>query len=459
MLGIVRVDNKALRELIVIAIPMVISQGAFAVMIFTDRYFMSLISPTHMAAALGGGVASFFSLSLFIGVLSYANALVAQYYGAGQWSKCTRVVTQCLILILLSVPLLLLINFGVGHLFTAMEHEANQARLEKSYYQVLMWGALITLSKTAIASYFSGIGRTRTVMIADTLGVLVNIPLSYALIFGKFGAPAMGIVGAALGTLISTVFSLLLFGYFYFEPKHRAQFAVMKSFVTDREIVQRQLKLGLPSGLELFLNVAAFNLFLLMFQSYGVVQGASAAIVFNWDILSFVPMTGLNIGVISLTGRFVGAGIMDRVDKIINAAFLLGLTYSSILAVIFVLCRQPLVELLITPGVDYAEIRTLATFMMMGLASYVMADAVILVVGGVLRGAGDTRWLMRASVLLHWLMLSAQFLAIKVLDFGPRTSWGIFVATIIAIAFVYTLRLYGNRWRSPDVLKRVLAER
>ena len=79
-------DRVTLRELLVLAYPMVVSQGAFALMIFTDRYFMSLISPTHMAASLGGGVASYFCMSLFIGVLSYANALVAQYFGAGERS-------------------------------------------------------------------------------------------------------------------------------------------------------------------------------------------------------------------------------------------------------------------------------------------------------------------------------------------------------------------------------------
>ena len=93
---------------------MVVSQGAFAVMIFTDRYFMSLISPTHMAASLGGGVASFFCMSLFIGILSYANALVAQYYGKKELEKCTRVVTQGLVLCLGFVPTLLVIGYFVG---------------------------------------------------------------------------------------------------------------------------------------------------------------------------------------------------------------------------------------------------------------------------------------------------------------------------------------------------------
>ena len=96
--------------------------------------------------------------------------------------------------------------------------------------------------------------------------------------------------------------------------------------------------------------------------------------------------------------------------------------------------------------------------MMIGLSSYVMADAVILVSGGVLRGAGDTRWLMVASVSLHWAMLVAQFFIIRVFGFSPEVSWIAFCVLVLAIALVYALRLKGGRWRDPEVLERVMAE-
>ena len=93
-----------LSELFRIAMPMVVSQGTFAIMIFTDRYFMSQIDPTHMAAALGGGVATFFSFCFFSGLFSYANALAAQYLGAGEKHKCAKVVTQGWIMTVLCIP-------------------------------------------------------------------------------------------------------------------------------------------------------------------------------------------------------------------------------------------------------------------------------------------------------------------------------------------------------------------
>lgn len=451
-------NKDTMLELMRIAIPMIVSQGTFAVMIFTDRYFMSQIDPMHMAAALGGGVAAFFSFCFFAGLFSYANALAAQYLGAGEIEKCPKVVTQGFIMVILSVPILIVITLLVAGIFEGMGHDSVQVELERSYYQILMLGVVVTLAKICISSYFAGIAKTKLVMICDICGLILNVPLSYVMVFGKFGFPELGIVGAAVSTIIAILFTLLLFVFCYFRKEHREKFKVMDSFKFDSGILKRFVRLGFPSGLELFLNVAAFNLFLLMFQGYGIVEGASAAIVFNWDILSFVPMMGLNIGLVSMIGRFVGAQDMERANEAILAGFLLGLSYSAVLAFIYITFRFALVEVFAPPQGDFSEIAELAGFMMVGLSSYAMADAVIQVCGGVLRGAGDTRWIMYTSVTLHWLMLVAQYLIIRVFEWGPKASWLAFVVMILAIAIVFAARLYGGRWRDEEALRLVMTE-
>ena len=450
--------KDTLIELARIALPMVVSQGTFAVMIFTDRYFMSQIDSVHMAAALGGGVAAFFSFCFFTGLLSYANALTAQYMGADELGKCSKVVTQGIVITIMCSPALVLITYLVSGIFENVGHDSAQVELEKTYYTILMLGVVVTLTKTCLSSYFAGIGRTRVVMICDVCGLIFNIPLCYVMVFGKLGLPELGILGAGISTIIASFFACLLFFLFYFEREHRVKYFVMNSFHIDWGVLRRFWRLGFPSGLELFLNVAAFNLFLLMFQGYGVVEGASAAIVFNWDLLSFVPMIGLNIGVISLIGRFVGANDMARTDEVMSAAFFLGIFYSAILAILYISFRFPLVEIFSPPEGDFSEIRSLSAFMMIGLSSYVMADAIIIISGGVLRGAGDTRWLMYTSVGLHWAMLIAQYYVILVWQFGPQVSWLTFCAMIFAIAIVYVWRLQSGVWRDPERLKLVMNE-
>ncbi len=437
---------------------MVISQGAFALMIFTDRYFLAQLGPVYMAAALGGGVAWYFSISLLNGILAYATALVAQYLGANELHKCSRVITQGIIMAIASTPLLILFGFAMRNIFAGMGHAPDQVELEKTYYTILMFTSVTILIKVCLSTFFSGIGRTRVVMVCDVLGILLNIPLSWCLIFGKAGLPALGIAGAAYGTVISTVFTILIYLLFYLAKENRELFKINSSFVFDRGISGRYLRLGFPSGLEMFLNVAAFNLFLLMFQSYGIAEAASATIVFNWDILSFVPLLGLNIAVMSMIGRFVGAGDMHRANEVTTAGYILGLGYSLFLALNFLVFRDVLVELFIFYEESAAEIRSLARYMMVGLSCYVLCEGMLQVATGVLRGAGDTRWVMWASTSLHWAMLVIQFFIIKVFAFGPRVSWIAFVIMILGLMSVFIYRLASNRWRDPDKLEAVMAE-
>jgi MATE family multidrug resistance protein len=356
------------------------------------------------------------------------------------------------------IPLLLLAGLYGGEAFSYLGHDPAQVPLERIYFQILMLSSFFSLVKACLASYFAGIGRTRVVMISDVLSVMLNIPLSWALIFGKFGLPALGIAGAALGTVIATIFGTGLFFMFYLSRGHRRQFEVEKSFHFDPGIMRRYLRLGVPAGLESFMNMATFNLFLLLFQAYGVVQGAAIAIVFNWDMLSFVPMIGLNISVMSLIGRFVGMRDMGRANQVISSGFILALGYAGTLVVLFLVFRVSLVEVFRTPGTEFDAIAELATSMMFGLCTYMLADATIMIAGGTLRGAGDTRWVMVTSISLHWLMVVAQYFVIVVYRLDALVSWWVFVAMILGIALAYLWRLLGGRWRQPERLDRVMQE-
>lgn len=452
-------DKRTFSELLALALPMVVSQGAWAVMVFTDRYFLAKVGSAHIAAALGGGVTFFVSLALFTGVLAYGNALVAQYYGAGRYDRCPQVVTQGVIIALLAMPLVAVVAYFMIDLFAAMGHEPRQVVLEQRYFQVLMAGSFFHLVKVCLASYFAGISRAKVVMIADLAGIVVNIPLTYVLIFGVAGFPQLGITGAALGTVAATVFSLFVYLLFYFHRAHRHRFKVMQSFAWRGTVAKRYIRLGLPSGVETLIGAGTFNVFLLMFQSYGVAEGAAIAIVFNWDMLSYVPLIGLSIAMMTLTGQFVGRGDMSRANQLIRSGFLIALLYSGVLAISFLVFRVELVNVFATPDEEFSKILALGAPMMVGMASYLVADAIILICSGVLRGAGDTRWLMIASISLHVFMVIVQYYVIMIYKASPLTSWWCFVGLIVSLAITYLWRLLGSRWRDPERLSAVMAER
>jgi MATE family multidrug resistance protein len=175
-------------------------------------------------------------------------------------------------------------------------------------------------------------------------------------------------------------------------------------------------------------------------------------------MLSFIPLVGMNISVMSLIGRFVGMGDMGRANQVISSGFILSLAYAGVLVVVFLVFRMDLVNVFRTPGTEFDAIAELAGQMMIGLCTYMLADALIMVAGGTLRGAGDTRWVMVTSITLHWLMVVAQYYAVVELKLEPLVSWWILVGMILSLALAYMWRLLGGRWRQPDRLAAVMRE-
>ena len=176
-------------------------------------------------------------------------------------------------------------------------------------------------------------------------------------------------------------------------------------------------------------------------------------------IVNTASMAGLVIGVMSLIGRLVGAGDKQRANQVISSGLILALGYSGVLAVLFLVFRFELIEVFATGDAVFAEIRELAGLMMFGLVTYMLADAVILIAGGTLRGAGDTRWVMLVSTGLHLLMLVAQVLVIRIWQMEALVAWWVFVVMLLCIAACYLARLLSGRWREPERLARVMEER
>jgi MATE family multidrug resistance protein len=147
-------SRKTLSELFRLALPMVVSQGALALMFFADRFFLSRISPVHIAASLGGGVSFWVCICFFNGIAAYGNALVAQYYGRKEMGNCSRVVSQGVVLCVLAQPLLWLLAWPMLALFERMGHAPEQVALEQPYFLTFIAGGLIFLIKTVLGSYF-----------------------------------------------------------------------------------------------------------------------------------------------------------------------------------------------------------------------------------------------------------------------------------------------------------------
>lgn len=451
-----KVERPTLKGLSRIALPMIVSHASETVMMFVDRLFLSWIGTVHIAAAMSGGLSAFVFSSLFAGTVGYTNAVVAQYFGAGRHDRCVETAAQGVILSVLFAPLLFLLIPLVRMTFVWAGHSALQIELEFSYFRILMFGAAITLLRQTFVGFFLGIGRTGIVMLANVLGMIVNIPLNYILIFGAFGFPALGMEGAALGTIGGsvTILAILLVAYFR-HPFVRA-LSSLDAWRFRPDLIRRLIRFGMPAGIEIFLNVFAFNTFIQLFHSMGEEVAAAVTITFNYDMVAFIPMLGLGVAVTAMVGQQMGAGRPEDAARAASLALRVGYSYAAAMMLLFVFGAPALVRVFTagspTLAGDGGSLSALAETMIRLAAIYTLADITQLIFAGALRGAGDTKAVMYLSVAIHWLMGISAVLLIRVLRLEPLVVWMVFIGFVLLLGIVMFLRFKTDKWREMSIL-------
>jgi len=455
--GVKQHREGGVRQMIAIALPMVVSSSCDTLMVFTDRLFLSKLSPEFMNAAMGGGLTAFMMISFFLGLTGYTTALVAQYFGARRKKQCAIVAAQALIFsLLVYIPILVCRPLAHGF-FKVMGITPAQLAPQILYFDILMFGVIFSLCRSSLSGFFSGVGRTRIVMIASCTAFVVNIVFNYIFVFGKFGVPAFGIAGSACGTIIGGLCGVLVLAAAYFGRKNRIEFHVMESLKFDKAVFKKLLRFGSPTGVEFFMNMLAFDAVVLAFQAYSPAAATAATIVFNWDMVSFVPLVGVEVGVMSLVGRFMGAGKPEVAHMSVMSGLKMGMMYSSVVFVFFVIFPEHLVNIFRPNVYDTVFVSAVPTaiFMVRLAALYVLVEAVLIVLIGALRGAGDTLWAMAMSVSAHWIMLAIALISFHVLKVSAETAWVFMVMLFIVLAFVVGLRYRHGAWKKIKVIHEI----
>jgi MATE family multidrug resistance protein len=444
----------SVRELLAIALPMVVSQACDTVMIFTDRLFLSKLGANEMNAAMGGGLTCFTVMTFFLGLTGYTTALVAQYLGSGRREKCGVVTTQAMLIALAAYPLILLARPLIHWVFMKTGIPTGQLGLQIVYFDMVVYATVVGLMRNCLSSFFSGIGRTRVVMVASLGAMVINVGVNYLLIFGKMGLPALGIRGAALGTITGGVCGLLVMLAVYVGRTNRRTYRIGTSLCLDWQVMRTLCRFGYPAGVEMFLNLVAFNGIILALHAHGPVTATAVTIMFNWDMVSFIPLIGVQIGVMSLMGRYMGARDPDTAHRATLSGLKAGWTYSAVVLILFVFFPRQLVGVFASGSRDETFIQAvpMALYMLRLAAVYVMVEAVVMVFSGALRGAGDTFWAMTVSVTMHWLLLVVIFIVLHVLDQPPQVAWTALVITFLACSGLFYWRYRGGYWRTIQVV-------
>ncbi|EFK11880.1 MATE efflux family protein [delta proteobacterium NaphS2] len=444
------------RQFLVIAFPLILSTGALSVQHFVDRMFLSWYSLEAIAAAMPAGMLNFCVMSLFVGTAGYVNTFVAQYFGADQKHRIGPAVWQGVYVSALGgFGIMLLAPFSET-IFRLVGHEANIRQLETEYFRILCLGAGPMIASTALAGFFSGRGRTWPVMWVNIMATGVNLLLDYILVFGSWGFPEMGIRGAGIATVLSGVFSLLVYIPLVCRPLHDEKYHTLRGWRFEKDLFVRLLRFGFPSGVQFFLDISGFTVFVLLIGRLGTVSLAATNIALNISTLSFLPMIGSSIAISVLVGQYLGKNRPEMATTSVYSGFHLTFAYMSVIALAYLFVP----ELFVLPFVagadaaDFKEIYSLTVLLLRFVAVYSIFDTMNLVFASAIKGAGDTRYVMFAIVIASVLVLvTPTYLGVIVMGWGVMASWINVSAYVIVLSIIFLIRFQGGKWKSMRVIE------
>jgi len=442
-------------ELLPIAIPMFLSSMFDMLMMFIDRLFLSRVGVVHQAAAMSGGITSWMVVSFFVGIVGYSSALTAQYLGAGQKHNCVRMVWQALLVGAISYPLILLVDWLVNASPIFSGHSELEQALERRYFWYMAFGSINALARFAFGSFFSGIGRTKIIMYSNVVALFVNLIANWVLIFGHLGFPALGLDGAAIGTVMSGASSALLLAGTFWYVKREPQWRDETPGRIDFDKLKKLIRYGFPQGCENVLGMICFVFLISSFHSYGDDMATATTVVFNWDNVSFQPLLGMQVAVTTLVGRAMGKGEPELAVKTARSGFKVSFAFGCCLVAAFWLLTPQLVNVFApaNSALDYSQVRAYAMPMLRLAGFYLLTDVVLVISSGVLRGAGDTLWCMVIHFANNFLITMIILYCVHKLELPPVRVWGFFVVLGALSCSTFFARYKMGRWKQLRIIE------
>jgi len=342
---------------------------------------------------------------------------------------------------------------GAPWIFAMMGHEPAVANMEVIYLRIMLYAQAVAVFIWASSQFFMGVHRPIITMYAAFCEQVVNVVANYVLIFGRLGFPKMGIAGAGWGTFIGVVVGagirMVMFLYGDINATFESRQAVSIDFVKMREL----LKVGLPAGFELMVNVAVWGVILFaLVGRFGKEALAATSAVFSCTNVSVMPIVGVRTALTAVVGKAIGAGRRDVAIRQTSVCLRMAVAYMGLVGLCFFLFRNAIMRFW---SYDDKVIETGVNILICA-AIYQLFHAARIIYSGSLRGAGDTKWLAIVSTLAAVVILGfGGALIVKLLPgLGPLGPWIAGTISIIVAGVANRWRFKSNRWMQIDLFKR-----
>ena len=447
------VDETSLGYMLKLAAPIVMTTISFTIMQFVDRVMVSRLGTDALAAILPAGVVSFLPSSFAIGAMTSLSTFVSQSLGRGDRSDCSNYFWQMMYVgFAYFVVVLALMWPAAPWIFKIMGQPPDIINMEVIYFRIMLYAHIVAVINYAGAQFFVGIHRPIITLWASLCGQATNIVVNYLLIFGKLGFPRMEIAGAGWGTFIGIAVAAGVNMFVFLGGDMNRTFQSRRVASVNPRKIYDLLKVGLPAGFGLTINVAFWGVILLaLVGRFGKEALAATSAALSYTSVSVMPIVGIGTALTAAVGKTIGEGRKNLAARQTGVCLRIALVYIGLVGVCFLLFRNALMAFWSSDS----KVIEIGVNILICAAIYQVFHVVRVVYDGSLRGAGDTMWPAAVSALGAIIVLGlGGLLMLKLFpSLGALGPWVAATASMTLVGLANRWRFNSNRWMNIDLFK------
>ncbi|SFD03585.1 MATE family efflux transporter [Algibacter pectinivorans] len=393
-----------------LAAPVMLGMLGHTFVSFVDNIMVGQLGTAELAAVSLGNSFMFIAMSLGIGFSTAITPLIAEADSSKDFIKGKSAFKHGLFLCTVLGILLFLLVYFSKPLMYLMKQPVEVVELAIPYLNYVAVSLIPLIVFQGFKQFSDGLSMTKYPMYATLIGNIINIVLNYVLIFGKFGFPELGIVGAAYGTLVSR---LVMVWYLWYllkgKEKSKAFVTNIKFFVLDKLMLKKILNLGAPSAMQMFFEVAIFTAAIWLSGLLGKNPQAANQIALNLSSMTFMVAMGLSVASMIRVGNQKGLKAYLELRRIAFSLFLMGTLLAFCFALLFFAFHDYLPRIYVdfNDAENYAdnmEVVSIASNLLIAAAIFQISDSIQVVVLGALRGLQDVKIPTVITFISYWLV-------------------------------------------------------
>ena len=393
-----------------LATPVMLGMLGHTFVSLIDNIMVGQLGAAELAAVSLGNSFIFIAMSLGIGFSTAITPLIAEADSEGNFAKGKSSFKHGLFLCTILSLVLFTMILVAKPLMHYMKQPEEVVVLAIPYLDLVAFSLIPLIVFQGFKQFSDGLSMTRYPMYATILANIINVILNYVLIFGKLGFPQLGIVGAAIGTLVSR-FIMLFFLWYLLRKKEKSRDYVsnIKFFVLENSMIKKILNLGFPSAMQMFFEVAIFTGAIWLSGLLGKNPQAANQIALNLSSMTFMVAMGLSVAAMVRVGNQKGLQNFRELRRIAISIFILGLGLAFVFALLFLAFHKILPTIYVdlndpTNFIDNSEVVAIAAKLLIAAAIFQLSDSAQVIVLGALRGLQDVKIPTLITFVSYWVI-------------------------------------------------------